>query len=78
MPNYQHLLKKVEYAVAEINKLREILNVIEEGCNNPQRVKLMVQIYASNLELIVDDLNSIANQVKKRQLETAKKRCKAS
>jgi hypothetical protein len=73
MPNYRSLIFEAKESITEITELQELLKVIEENCDNPKRVKLMVQIYYSNMECQLDILSHIAMKMESINLQGSRK-----
>ena len=78
MPNYKRLIAEAKESITEITELQELLKVIEESCDNPKRVKIIVQIYYSYMDNQLDILSHIAMKMENINLQGSRKRSKAS
>lgn len=73
MTNYRRLIAEVEELATNITDLQELLKVIEENYDNPKRVKLIVQIYWSNMDNELDILRNTVRKMKNINLQRSKK-----
>lgn len=73
MPNYKHLIAEVEELATNMTDLQEFLKLIEENYDNPKRVKLIVQVYWSNMDNELDILRNTVKKMKNINLQGSRK-----
>lgn len=73
MPNYKRLIAEAEELVTNMTDLQELLKVIEENYDNPKRVKLVVQVYWSNMDNELDILRNTVRKMKNINLQGSRR-----
>lgn len=77
MPDFDELIEASNKAIANIVRIQELLELVEENCDSPKRVKLLVEIYSGWINTEIENLQWSSKRLE-RQLEAARKGCNAS